>query len=170
MVNYPFRPPKTLLNFFSSTFFSSTRSLLPHLLTFLHTKPHTLHHILVKDFKNFKTRSLARIALLLLLSPAELLSKKSSWFAKSRPWTSSSIAFFLLESKLSGQVHYIVVCVSFNVFWDFCVLCIRDCLLSFESFVSRFLDPDRSLNRKRERFKVFEVEPRSNRSQTVMTS
>ena len=27
---------------------------------------------------------------------------------------------------------------------------------------SRFLDPDRSLNRKRERFKVFEVEPRSN--------
>ena len=27
-----------------------------------------------------------------------------------------------------------------------------------------FSDPDRSLNRKRERFKVFEVEPRSNRS------
>ena len=46
--------------------------------TFIHTKPHTLHHILVKDFKIFKTRSLARIALLLLLSPAELLSKKSS--------------------------------------------------------------------------------------------
>ena len=33
----------------------------------------------------------------------------------------------------------------------------------------RFSDPDRSLNRKRERFKVFEVEPRSNRGRTVMT-
>ena len=36
--------------------------------------------------------------------------------------------------------------------------------------LSRFSDPDRSLNRKRERFKVFEVEPRSNRGRTVMTS
>ena len=34
----------------------------------------------------------------------------------------------------------------------------------------RFSDPDRSLNRKRERFKVFEVEPRSNRGRIVMTS
>ena len=34
---------------------------------------------------------------------------------------------------------------------------------------ARFSDPDRSLNRKRERFKVFEVEPRSNRGWTVMT-
>ena len=34
----------------------------------------------------------------------------------------------------------------------------------------RFYDPDRSLNRKREMFKVFEVEPRSNRGRTVMTS
>ena len=31
---------------------------------------------------------------------------------------------------------------------------------------ARFSDPDRSLNRKRERFKVFEVEPRSNRDRT----
>jgi len=30
-------------------------------------------------------------------------------------------------------------------------------------YKSRFSDPDRSLNRKRERFKVFEVQPRSNR-------
>ena len=36
--------------------------------------------------------------------------------------------------------------------------------------IPRFSDPDRSLNRKRERFKVFEVEPRSNRGRTVMTS
>ena len=35
---------------------------------------------------------------------------------------------------------------------------------------TRFSDPDRSLNRKRERFKVFEVEPRSNRDRTVMMS
>ena len=35
---------------------------------------------------------------------------------------------------------------------------------------ARFSNPDRSLNRKRERFKVFEVKPRSNRNQTVMTS
>ena len=31
-------------------------------------------------------------------------------------------------------------------------------------------DPDRSLNRKKKRFKVFEVEPRSNWGQIVMTS
>ena len=31
---------------------------------------------------------------------------------------------------------------------------------------TRFSDPDRSLNRKRKRFKVFEVEPRSNRGRT----
>ena len=35
---------------------------------------------------------------------------------------------------------------------------------------ARFSDSDRSLNHKRERFKVFEVEPRSNRDRTVMTS
>ena len=35
---------------------------------------------------------------------------------------------------------------------------------------ARFSDPDRSLNRKSERFKVFKVEPRSNRGRTVMTS
>ena len=37
-------------------------------------------------------------------------------------------------------------------------------------FQVRFSDPDRSLNRKKERFKVFEVELRTNRGQTVMTS
>ena len=36
-------------------------------------------------------------------------------------------------------------------------------------YFTRFSDPDYSLNRKRKRFKVFEVEPRSNWSQTVMT-
>ena len=35
---------------------------------------------------------------------------------------------------------------------------------------ARFSDPDRSLNRKRERFKGFEVGPRSNRGRTVMRS
>ena len=35
---------------------------------------------------------------------------------------------------------------------------------------ARFSDPDRSLNRKRERFKGFKVELRSNRNRTVMTS
>jgi len=34
----------------------------------------------------------------------------------------------------------------------------------------RFSDPDRSLNRKKERFKVFEVEPRSNWGRIMMTS
>ena len=34
----------------------------------------------------------------------------------------------------------------------------------------RFSNSDRSLNRKKERFKVFEVEPRLNRGRTVMTS
>ena len=37
-------------------------------------------------------------------------------------------------------------------------------------FLARFSDPDRLLNRKRERFKIFEVKSRSNRSRTVMTS
>ena len=35
---------------------------------------------------------------------------------------------------------------------------------------TRFSDPDRSLNRKRERFKVFEGKPRLNRGRTVMMS
>ena len=33
---------------------------------------------------------------------------------------------------------------------------------------TRFLDSDRSLNRKRERFKVFEVEPGSNRDDVII--
>ena len=33
---------------------------------------------------------------------------------------------------------------------------------------SRFSDPDHLLNRKRERFKVFEVEPRSNRDVVII--
>ena len=32
----------------------------------------------------------------------------------------------------------------------------------FINFNTRFSDPDRSLNRKKKRFKVFEVEPKSN--------
>ena len=40
------------------------------------------------------------------------------------------------------------------------------CTISY----ARFSDPNRSLNRKRERFKVFEIEPRLNRGQTVITS
>ena len=36
--------------------------------------------------------------------------------------------------------------------------------------VSRFWNLNRSLNHKRERFKVFKVEPRLNRGRTVMTS
>ena len=32
----------------------------------------------------------------------------------------------------------------------------------------RFSDPDRSLNRKNKRFKVFEVEPRSNRDDVII--
>ena len=44
------------------------------------------------------------------------------------------------------------------------------CFLYAFGFYTRFSDSDRSLNCKRERFKVFEVEPRSNRGQTVMTS
>ena len=39
-------------------------------------------------------------------------------------------------------------------------------LLGLMSFCTRFSDPNRSLNRKREMFKVFEVEPRSNRDRT----
>ena len=132
--------PKTI-KLFSFTFFSSTHSLLPHLLILLffyfppHKAPHTPPRI-SKGLQDFQNKIFNRAAfLLLLLSPADLLSKECSWFAISRPWTSSSIAFFLLEDKLSGQVHSIVVCVSFSVFWDFCVLCMCDCLLSFESLV-----------------------------------
>ena len=50
----------------------------------------------------------------------------------------------------------------------------HNCFILFykncNSHLTRFSDPDRSLNRKRKRFKVFEVEPRSNRGRTVMTS
>ena len=35
-------------------------------------------------------------------------------------------------------------------------------------YKSRLLDPDRSLNRKRERFKVFEVELTSNRDDVII--
>ena len=45
-----------------------------------------------------------------------------------------------------------------------------DLVLIVKALKSKFSDPDRSLNRKRERFKVFKVEPRSNRSRTVMMS
>ena len=38
--------------------------------------------------------------------------------------------------------------------------------VSFNLHLSRFSDLDRSLNRKRERFKVFEVESGSNRGRT----
>ena len=44
-------------------------------------------------------------------------------------------------------------------------------LLTFvrsEEYDPRFSDPDRSLNRKNERFKVFEVEPRSNRDDVII--
>ena len=34
--------------------------------------------------------------------------------------------------------------------------------------LTRFSDPDRSLNRKRERFKVFEVEPGSNGDDVII--
>ena len=34
--------------------------------------------------------------------------------------------------------------------------------------IARISDPDRSLNRKRERFKGFEVEPRSNRDDVII--
>ena len=37
-------------------------------------------------------------------------------------------------------------------------------------YMTRFWNPNRSMNRKRERFKVFEVGSRSNRGRTVMTS
>ena len=43
-------------------------------------------------------------------------------------------------------------------------------VLIVKALKSKFSDPDRLLNRKRERFKVFEVEPRSNRGRTVMMS
>ena len=33
---------------------------------------------------------------------------------------------------------------------------------------ARFPDPDRSLNRKMKKFKVFEVEPRSNRDDVII--
>ena len=46
----------------------------------------------------------------------------------------------------------------------------RQIALDIEPSQPWFSDPDRLLNRKRERFKGFEVEPRSNRGQTVMTS
>ena len=35
-------------------------------------------------------------------------------------------------------------------------------------YSSRFPDSDRSLNRKRERFKVFEIEPRSNHDDVII--
>ena len=52
-----------------------------------------------------------------------------------------------------GEPSFIHVCV--------CV-CVCVC--------TRFSDPDRSLNCKREMFKVFKVEPRLNRDRTVMMS
>ena len=37
--------------------------------------------------------------------------------------------------------------------------------MSYKDLGARFLDPDHLLNRKREMFKIFKVEPRSNRDQ-----
>ena len=64
-----------------------------------------------------------------------------------------------------GQIW---VCVWIWIFWVFWRWIARFVFVFL--LMSRFLDPDRSLNRKRKRFKVFEVEPRSNQGQTVMTS
>ena len=44
-----------------------------------------------------------------------------------------------------------------------------DEFLDLKELVPRFSDPNRSLNRKRERFKIFVVKLRSNRGQTVMS-
>ena len=41
-------------------------------------------------------------------------------------------------------------------------------LLIKEIIQSRFSDPNRSLNRKKQRFKVFEVEPKSNRDNVII--
>ena len=38
----------------------------------------------------------------------------------------------------------------------------------YECLCTRFSDPNRSLNRKRERFKGFEVEPRSNSDDVII--
>ena len=43
-------------------------------------------------------------------------------------------------------------------------------LIRYNIYWPRFWNPDRSLNRKKKRFKVFKVEPRLNRGRTVMTS
>ena len=40
--------------------------------------------------------------------------------------------------------------------------------LSLGPWMARFWNPDRSLNRKRERFKVFKVELRSNRDDVII--
>ena len=37
-----------------------------------------------------------------------------------------------------------------------------------ELLFSRFLDPNRSLNRKNERFKIFEIDPRSNHNNVII--
>ena len=45
-----------------------------------------------------------------------------------------------------------------------------DEFLDLKELVPKFSDPDCSLNRKKERFKIFEVELRSNRGRIVMSS
>ena len=45
-----------------------------------------------------------------------------------------------------------------------------DEFLDLKELVPKFSDPDCSLNRKRERFKIFEVELRSNRGRIMMSS
>ena len=64
--------------------------------------------------------------------------------------------FFDVRQNLQLNFCYLLIFV-FNLnFYNFRVS------ESISLFLARFSNPDRSLNHKNERFKVFEVEPRSN--------
>ena len=93
-------------------------------------------------------------------------NSRFGFILESRDERTSQISqeFFDTRQNLQLNFCYLLIFVFNLYFYNFRV---REYI---SLFLARFSNPDRSLNHKNERFKVFEVEPRSNQSRTVMTS
>jgi len=103
----------------------------------------------------------------------------TSKFSKCNP-LDLAFAIYLIWTIFSKKIkrpYDIFICIYFfqNEICDIAVFMSMAILASsfpslvlFWAFWSRFSDPNHSLNRKRERFKVFEVEPGSNRDDIII--
>ena len=90
-----------------------------------------------------------------------------------RPFLSQRGSTTAYDTRTKQVIAHVVACLTrFGHWWHWCHLYFWLWIKSAWChlyFLPRFLDLDRSLNRKRERFKVFKVESRLNQGRTVMT-